>query len=128
MAAISSYGRDLMLNWVLRNTGAAPAAWGVSLALGAPSSISASEVGAGSNLDRKTVVFNAATSGTCSNSAALTFGTATGAVTISGLAVWDTASSVNGSMLWYGTLAAARTLASGDSLVIATGALVITLA
>ena len=50
------------------------------------------------------------------------------AATISGLQVWDTAATTAGNMLYFGTLATARILNAGDSLVFSVGALVITLA
>jgi hypothetical protein len=46
------------------------------------------------------------------------------ACSISGLQIWDTMLSNNsGNLLWYGLLAAPRTLSAGDALVIASGAL-----
>ena len=58
----------------------------------------------------------------------MTFGPFSSAFSITGLQVWDTVLSLNsGNMLWYGTLTTARTVAIGDSLVIASGALTISL-
>jgi hypothetical protein len=70
----------------------------------------------------------ASPAGSCSNTNALTFGAVASSCTISGLQIWDTAASVGGNMLWYGTLTTARALNAGDSLVFSVGALIITLA
>jgi hypothetical protein len=131
MANISTFAEKLMLDFVL-NTQAAtrPVSWGIGVSLGTPTSVSASEIAAGSGFNRLAVGFGAAASpaGSATNSAAVTFGPASAAATIIGVHVWDNSGATAGNMLWYGTLATARTLASGDSLVIASGALVITLA
>jgi hypothetical protein len=58
----------------------------------------------------------------------MTFGPGLTAATFSGLQLWDTSAATSGNMVFYGTLATPRTLGVGDSLVIAAGALVITLA
>lgn len=59
----------------------------------------------------------------------MTFGPLSGASNVfSGLQIWDTAAAVGGNMLMYGTLATARTLGVGDSLVFNAGAIVTTLA
>jgi hypothetical protein len=58
----------------------------------------------------------------------MTFGPFSGAASITGLQVWDTILTLNsGNMLWYGNLTTARTVGIGDSLVIASGALTISL-
>jgi hypothetical protein len=41
--------------------------------------------------------------------------------------IYDTPSINSGSIWWYGTLLTARTVVTGDTLVVATGALIITL-
>jgi hypothetical protein len=90
-----------------------------------------SEMTTGLGYTRQTAIFGAAASpaGSASNNAAVTFGPFNTALTISGIQLWDTILSLNsGNPLWYGTLTTARTLASGDSLVIASGALTISLA
>jgi hypothetical protein len=81
-------------------------------------------------MTRQTLLMAAAASpaGSCSNTGAMTFGPILSSATISGLQVWDTAASVGGNMLWYGTLTTARALNAGDSLVFSAGALIITLA
>jgi hypothetical protein len=131
MAGVSAYAEKAMLDWVLGGAvPTRPAAWGVGLSLGAPTSISGSEVATGSGWTRQTVTFAAAASpaGSATNVSAITFGSGLTAATFTGLQVWDTAAVGAGNMLWYGNLSTVRTLGVGDSLVIAAGALTITLA
>lgn len=129
MAGVSAYAEKLVLDWTLKGTGSAPTAWFVGVSLGAPSSTSASELAAGSGMTRQTLTMVAAASpaGTASNSNAMTFGPSSGG-TFSGMQVWDNGTIANGNMLYYGLFATARTLGAGDSLVMASGALIISLA
>lgn len=130
MAGISAYAGKAMLDWVLGGAvPTRPGAWGIGLTVGVPSSVSGSEVGTGSGWTRQSLVMPAAsTPGSVANpTPALTFGPALTAATFSGLQVWDTMAATAGNMLFYGTLATPRTLGVGDSLVIAIGALIITL-
>jgi hypothetical protein len=133
MAAIGSYYEVLALNYLLNTTAVTrPTTWGMNLSLGAPNATSASEIATGSGITRQTVGFGTAIFGggigTASNSSAVTFGPINTAGTISGAQLWDsTASSGAGNMLFYGTLASARTMASGDSISFAIGALSCTL-
>jgi hypothetical protein len=133
MAGVSAYAEKAMLDWVLG--GATPTRpdsilHSIGLSLGVPTSVSASELATGSGANRQPSNFGAAASpaGSASNATAMTFGPFSAGATVSGLQVWDTNSPTGGNMLWYGTLATARTLGAGDSLVFAVGALVITLA
>jgi hypothetical protein len=131
MAGISTYTMKAMLDWDLG--GAAPtrpSSWAVGLSLGAPTSVSASELATGSGANRQQVTFGAAASpaGSASNANAMTFGPFSGACTVSALQVWDTSGATGGSYHWFGALATARTLGVGDSLVFNVGSLVITLA
>ena len=131
MAGIAAYAEKAMLDWSLNATAVTrPAAWSVGLSLGVPSSISGSEIPTGSGMTRQTLLMAAAASpaGSASNTNAMTFGPILSSATISGLQIWDTAASVGGNMLWYGTLTTARALNAGDSLVFSAGALIITLA
>lgn len=129
MANIGSYAQNLMLNFVNNAVAATrPTAWFAGLSLGAPTSVSGSEMSNNSGYTRQSALIAGATSGTASNSVAMTFGPVSTAYAISGIQIWDTQGSLNsGNMLWYGLLSVARTLASGDSLVIAVGALTFTL-
>ena len=133
MANISAYAEKAMLDWALGGASpTAPTTRAVGLSLGAPTSVSGSEMATASGYTRKTAGFGAAASpaGSATLNTAITFGPFLTAYSISGLQVWDTLGVAvdAGNMLWEGLLATARTVASGDSLVIASGALTITLA
>lgn len=131
MANVSQYASKAMLDWVCGGASPTrPATWAAAISLGAPSSISGSEVGTGSGYTPQSVSFAAAgtpaSSGTVTNNNAMTFGPFSSAQSLSGVVIKDTLATA-GNLLWYGTLTTARTVASGDSLVIAAGALTITL-
>lgn len=127
MAAVSAYLAKAMLDWSLGGAAATePAAWAVGLSLGVPSSVSGSEITTGSGYARQTLVMPAAASpaGSVTNTAAMTFGPFSGGASITGIDIWDTILTLNsGNLLYFGTLATARTVGVGDSLVIASGAL-----
>lgn len=129
MAAVSAYLAKAMLDWSLGGaTPTRPGAWAVGLSLGVPSSTSGSEITTGSGYARQTVVMPAAASpaGSVTNTAAMTFGAFSGGASITGIDIWDTILTLNsGNLLYYGTLATARTVGVGDSLVINSGALTV---
>jgi hypothetical protein len=130
MACYGAYAQKAMLDWLfLGAVPARPTVNGIGLSLGAPTSLSMSEVGTASGYTAQTGSFAAAASpaGSVSNAGAHTFGPFSSAQAISGLIVKDTLATA-GNMLAYGNLATARTVAIGDSLVIAAGALSISLA
>jgi cytosine/adenosine deaminase-related metal-dependent hydrolase len=129
MANIGAYGQNLMLNFVNNAVAATrPTSWFAGLSLGSPTSAVGSEMANNSGYTRQSALIAGATDGTCSNSVAMTFGPVSTAYAISGIQIWDTQGSTNtGNMMWFGLLSVARTLASGDSLVIAVGALTFTL-
>ena len=131
MAAFGAYAQKAMLDWLfLGATPARPATVGVGLALGAPTSLSMSEIGTASGYSVQnagSMGAAASPAGSVSNTVALTFGPFSSAQSISGIFVKDTIATA-GNMLAYGTLATARTVAIGDSLVVASGALTISLA
>lgn len=136
MANISAFSQKLMLDWILTGqTATRPTTWGIGLSLGSPTSTSGSEW-TGSGCTRQspaaTVFGSAAAAGSpVFNTVAITFGTFASAASVSGIQIWDTISGTTanaGNMLWYGLLAAPRTVASGDSIVIATSALTVSLA
>ena len=132
MANIAMYAQSNILNYNLRGTTtAAPAAWGISLSLGSPTTVSGSEMSTSNISTRQSGLFAAATtvagSAYCSNTSSAAWSSVS-AASISGLVIWDTMLSNNsGNMLWYGTLAAPRTLSAGDALVVASAALTCTL-
>jgi hypothetical protein len=133
MANIGLWSQKNMLDFVLK--GAAPSAPPgvfIGLSLGTPLSNASSEVGTGSGYVRQSGVFGAAatpaSSGSASNNSAATFGPFSSSAVISGLFLADSVSSNAGNMLWFGNLATVRTPLAGDSLILAIGALGITLA
>ena len=132
MANIGQYAYLNMLNWSLKAAApATPANIYIGLSLANPSATASSEVGTGSGYARQSMAFataqTAAGSASASNSTACTFGPFSSSAVINGMFISDTVSSGAGNMFWYGSLSAARTPLVGDSLVIAAGALAITL-
>ena len=132
MANVSAYAEKALLDWILGGASPSqPATRAIGLSLGSPTSTSGSEITTGSGYARQVATFGAAASpgGSATNNNAMTFGPFSGAASISGIQIWDTVLTLNsGNMLWYGLLATARTVGVGDSLVIASGALTITMA
>lgn len=133
MANIALAMQKSMLDWALNGaTPARPAGPFAGLALGAPSSISSSEIATGSGYARQTMAMGAAgtpaSSGTVTNNANVTFGPFSTAQSITGIFLADTVSSGTGTMLFFGNLTTARTVQPGDSLVVGSAALTITLA
>lgn len=130
MAAISAYLAKAYLDWCLGGAAATqPTARWAGLAGGVPTSVNASELAAASGYTRQTALFGAAASpqGSASITAAMTFGPFVSAGPIIGIQLWDGSPVNSSNMLWYGTLQTARTVASGDTLIVAAGALVLTL-
>jgi hypothetical protein len=135
MANISQLAGKAMLDWVLGGAAATPpASRCIGLSLGNPSSTSMSEVGTASGYTASSMAFGAAitagtvanSTATASNASAATFGPFSTAQSISGIFVKDT-SATAGAFWFYGALATARTVSPGDSLIVAQGALTITL-
>ena len=130
MAAFSAYlGKDT-LDWILGGASATqPANRWCGLAVGTPTSTGASEMGTLTGYSRLTALFGAANSpaGTASNTAAMTFGPFSSVGSALGVQLWDGSPVASSNMLLQGTLQTARTFGIGDSLVIAAGALTVTL-
>jgi hypothetical protein len=130
MAGISANYQKRILDWSLGGTAAVAAStWAVGLSVGVPTSVSGSEISPSSGYTRQLATFAPAASpaGSASQSNAMTFGPFSTACTVSGIHVWDTLAATSGNMIVYGTLATARTLGVGDSIVVNAGALVVTL-
>lgn len=130
MANISAYLSKAYLDWCLQGaTPSRPTALFAGLAAGTPTSISGSELGTQTGYTRVSALFGAAASpaGSASNTAGMTFGPFSSAGSILGLQLWDGPAPGSSDMLWYGTLQTARTILVGDSLILAAGALVVTL-
>lgn len=132
MPNIGVNGQKSTLDFILGGAVAtSPAGRWIGLAWGTPTSA----VGGGSELNtsfgysRITAGFSPANSpaGSASNATAMTFGPFSSIASILGIHMWD-GSPVGSSNMWlYGTLQTARTVGVGDSLVVAAGALTITL-
>jgi hypothetical protein len=90
----------------------------------APSDSSAGTEVTGGSYSRKVITFSAASAGSTSNNTNIDFNTMP-AATVVGVAILD--ASTAGNMLFWGTLASNRTILAGDSIRIASGALVISL-
>ncbi len=137
MANVATYGANMMLRYLLiGNTAGIPAAWGIGLSVGSPSSVSGSEIASSpASVFRMTGAFSSANANTFINTVANTYGPILANSSISGIMVWDTyqgtaAGSYTadaGNLLFYGTLTTPRTVISGDQLVLASSALRISL-
>jgi hypothetical protein len=79
---------------------------------------------AGGSYARQTITFGAASSGSASNSNAITY-TAMPVATVAGLEIYDSAGTPR--RAWVGALTASKTVAAGDSLSFAIGSITITL-
>lgn len=130
MANISAYLSKAYLDWCFGGAAATqPPARFVGLSDGTPTSVSGSEIATASGYARQTALFGAAASpaGSASNTAAMTFGPFVSAGPVVGIQVWNGSTVGANDMLWYGTLLTARTVASGDTLIVGAGALIVTL-
>ena len=128
MSAMSNYLETKVLDYVLRNTADwAPAAIYLALHTADPAEDASGAEVSGGSYARQAITFNAAhaTAGTIDNSSAEEF-TTMPAVTVSHIGVWDAASS--GNLLFYGAVTASKAVGAGDTISLAAGALVITLA
>lgn len=131
MPALSAYLSKQALDWMLGGASATqPANRWAGLAVGTPTSTGGSEMGTLTGYSRLTALFGAAASpaGSASNTAAMTFGPFSSIGSVLGIQLWDGSPVASSNMLWYGTLQTARTIGIGDSLVVAAGALALTLA
>ena len=130
MAALSDHAEKLILDWMMTaGTAARPSAWYVALYTAAPSDAGGGTELSGSGYAREAVAFAAATSGTgtTSNTGVVIFtadGGDWGSVTHMG--IHDASS--GGNLIWHGALAAAKTVADGDTLEFAVGNIDLTVA
>lgn len=130
MPNISAYLGKQILDWVLGGAAATqPAARWAGLAWGTPTSTGGSELNTSIGYSRLTASFAPANSpaGSASNGVAMTFGPFSSAMSILGIHLHDGSPVGSSNMLMFGTLQTARTVGPGDSLVVAAGALTITL-
>jgi hypothetical protein len=130
MAGISAYFSKQYLDFSLGGAAATqPAALWAGLTTGAPTSVSASEMGSTTSFSRVSAIFGEAASPeqSCSNNAWLLFGPMSSPGLASGLCIFDDQTINSGNLLFYGPLQAARTFEAGDAVALAPGSLVITL-
>lgn len=118
MTAISDYLENALVNHVLRNTAlTSPVTvyaglWTSSSSLAALEAGTLTNEATGGSYVRKAITFSAPSNGTTSNSGAITW-TNMPATTITYVAVMDALTV--GNVLFYGALASAKTLNSGDT-------------
>ncbi len=129
MGVAAAHGVDL-LNFSLGGAPAtAPSQRWLAIGLAAPSSTNMQELTGLGGIVRRTASLASAGSpaNLASNLNAITFGPISSARTVIGWSVWSSTAAGAGKPLWYGTLTTSRTLAIGDSLAFAAGALQISI-
>ncbi len=127
MAACSDYLENKILDYVLRDQADwAPATVYLSLHSSDPTDDDGGEI-SGNGYGRQQITFAAAhaTDGTISSNSAETFSNMP-AVTVTHMGLHD--NETGGNLLFHGALAANKTVASGDTVQFASGAITITLA
>lgn len=130
MSALSDYAEKLLLDWMMTTgTVTRPTTWYVALFTTATDDASGGTEVTGNGYARKTVTFNAATSGagTTNNTGAVTF-TASGGNwgTITHMAIHDALT--GGNRLFHGALTASKVINDGDIIEFGTSNLTLTLA
>ncbi|MFE0353602.1 hypothetical protein ACFW2I_08920 [Streptomyces nigra] len=118
---LSNTAENRALDWLMGTATTAPTTpLKVALVTANGSDTAAGTEVAGGSYARKNLTVAAAVNGATSNSADLVW-TGMPAATVVGVEVWDNAGTPV--RLWYGPLAASRTVASGDELRIPAGSL-----
>ena len=129
MAEMSDYLETKILDYVLRDTADwAPATVYLALHTGDPTDVTdPTALGNEVNVARQAIEFDAthADTGQTQNTNIETF-TSMPAVTVSHIGIWDHASA--GNLLFYTAVDASKTVASGDTISVAAGAVTVTLA
>ena len=127
MAEMSNYLENAVVNAVLRNTSyTSPSAVYVGLYTDDPGEGSTGTEVSGGSYARTAVTFGAPSNGVSTNSASVTFPTATGTWgTVTHIGILDAATS--GNLLYYTPLDASKSIASGDVFTISTGNLSVTM-
>ena len=127
MAEMSNYLENALINATLRNTSyTSPAAVYVGLYTSDPGDGNTGTEVSGGSYARVSVSFGAPSNGVSTNSASVTFPTATGTWgTVTHVGILDATTS--GNLLYYTALDASKSIASGDVFTISTGNLSVTL-
>lgn len=127
MAEMSNYLENALINATLRNTSyTSPATVYVGLYTSDPGEGNTGTEVSGGSYARTAVTFGAPANGVSTNSASVTFPTATGTWgTVTHIGILD--ASTSGNLLYYTPLDASKAIASGDVFTISTGNLSVTL-
>ncbi len=127
MAEMSNHLENAIINATLRNTSyTSPAAVYVGLYTSDPGEGNTGTEVSGGSYARTAVTFGAPSNGVSTNSASVTFPTATGTWgTVTHVGILD--ASTSGNLLYYTALDASKSIASGDVFTISTGNLSVTL-
>jgi hypothetical protein len=127
MAEMSNYLENALINATLRNTAyTSPAAVYVGLYTSDPGEGNTGTEVSGGSYARTAVTFGSPSNGVSTNSASVTFPTATGTWgTVTHVGILDATTS--GNLLYYTALDASKSIASGDVFTISTGNLSVTL-
>jgi len=127
MAEMSNYLENALVNATLRNTAyTSPATVYVGLYTTDPGEGNTGTEVSGGSYARTAVTFGAPSNGVSTNSASVTFPTATGTWgTVTHIGILD--ASTSGNLLYYTALDASKAIASGDVFTISTGNLSVTL-
>jgi hypothetical protein len=127
MAEMSNYLEGAIINAVLRNTSyTSPAAVYVGLYTSDPGEGNTGTEVSGGSYARTAVTFGAPSNGVSTNSASVTFPTATGTWgTVTHIGILDATTS--GNLLYFTPLDASKSIASGDVFTISTGNLSVTM-
>ena len=128
MAEFSNYLENALINAVLRNTSyTSPATVYVSLYTTDPTDADSGTEVSGGSYARTSVTFGAPSNGVSTNSADVTFPTATASWgTVTHIGIHD--ASTSGNLLFHTPLDTSKTIDSGDIFKITTGNLSVTLA
>ena len=128
MSAMSDYLENAFLNHFTGTTSTTmPAAVYLGLSTASMNDDNSGTELSGSGYAREAITFAAAASASISNNASVEFNSATGSWgTVSHWAIYD--ASTGGNQLFHGSFATGKTIATGDILKVASGALTITAA
>ena len=130
MAALSDHAENLLLNFLMTTgTATRPTSWYIALFTSAPNDAGGGTELSGNGYSRQSVSWDTAsgTGGTTANSGAVSFtASGSGFGTVTHIGVFDASSS--GNLLWHGAIDTAKSVASGDVLQFAAGAIDLTIA
>mgnify|MGYP005994709905 FL=1 len=130
MAALSDHAENLLLNFLMTTgTATRPTNWYVALFTSAPNDAGGGTEVSGNGYSRQSVSWDTAsgTGGTTANSGAVSFtASGSGFGTVTHIGIFDASSS--GNLLWHGAMDTAKSVASGDVLQFAAGAIDLTIA